>query len=99
LSKLSPEFLSPEFLAWGRAVAGPLSMRAEKPADNASFRPHPAAEVIDSITKERRSENMRRIRSKNTKPELVVRTVLARLGYRYRLHVQELPGAPNIVLT
>ncbi|MFM0488308.1 very short patch repair endonuclease [Paraburkholderia graminis] len=44
-----------------------------------------------------RSENMRRIRSKNTSPEMVVRRLLHRLGYRYRLHRKDVPGKPDIV--
>lgn len=44
-----------------------------------------------------RSENMRRITSKNTSPELAVRQMLFRLGYRYRLHRKDLPGKPDIV--
>lgn len=44
-----------------------------------------------------RSENMRRITSKNTSPELAVRRMLFRLGYRYRLHRGDLPGEPDIV--
>ena len=39
---------------------------------------------------------MSRIGSKHTKPELVVRSILHRLGYRYRLHRKELPGRPDI---
>lgn len=46
-----------------------------------------------------RSYNMSRIRSKNTKPELLVRKYLHRLGFRYRIHVAKLPGKPDIVLT
>lgn len=45
-----------------------------------------------------RSANMARIRSKDTKPELLVRQALHRLGFRFRLHVAELPGRPDIVL-
>jgi DNA mismatch endonuclease, patch repair protein len=41
---------------------------------------------------------MSRIRSKDTKPELVVRSILHRLGYRFRVHVARLPGRPDIVL-
>jgi DNA mismatch endonuclease (patch repair protein) len=52
----------------------------------------------DSLTPERRSWNMSRIRSKNTKPELIVRKKLFSLGFRYRLHVKDLPGKPDIVL-
>lgn len=41
---------------------------------------------------------MARIRSKDTKPERVVRSILHRLGFRFRLHRQDLPGKPDIVL-
>ena len=44
-----------------------------------------------------RSANMARIRGRDTKPELVVRRILHSKGYRYRLHVRELPGCPDIV--
>lgn len=44
-----------------------------------------------------RSENMRRIRSKNTSPELIVRRLIYSMGYRYRLHKKDLPGKPDIV--
>lgn len=40
---------------------------------------------------------MSRIRGKNTKPELSVRRLLHRMGYRYRLHAKDLPGRPDIV--
>lgn len=40
---------------------------------------------------------MSRIRSKDTKPELLVRSVVHRLGFRFRLHVRRLPGAPDLV--
>lgn len=45
-----------------------------------------------------RSETMARVRSKNTWPELIVRKALHAAGLRYRLHVRELPGTPDIVL-
>jgi DNA mismatch endonuclease (patch repair protein) len=45
-----------------------------------------------------RSALMSKIRAKNTKPEMLVRRVLRGLGYRFRLHVRELPGCPDIVL-
>jgi len=54
--------------------------------------------VRDRLTKERRSWNMSRIRGKNTNPEMVVRRLLHRMGYRFRLHVKNLPGKPDIVL-
>jgi DNA mismatch endonuclease, patch repair protein len=51
-----------------------------------------------SITTPERSANMSRIRSKDTKPEMLVRKALYRLGLRFRLHVRGLPGHPDIVL-
>lgn len=53
---------------------------------------------MDTLTKERRSWNMAQIRGKDTKPELIVRSVLHRLGARFRLHRKDLPGRPDIVL-
>ena len=53
--------------------------------------------MVDTISSDRRSENMRRIRSKGTTPELLVRRLLYRLGYRYRLHRRSLPGHPDVV--
>lgn len=53
---------------------------------------------MDALTKERRSWNMSRIRGRNTKPELVVRSMFYRLGYRFRLHRCDLPGKPDLVL-
>lgn len=44
-----------------------------------------------------RSENMRAIRSKDTKPEMAVRSLVHRLGYRFRLHRPDLPGKPDLV--
>lgn len=54
--------------------------------------------TMDSLTKEKRSWNMSRIRSNDTTPELVVRSFLFRHGFRFRLHVKSLPGHPDIVL-
>jgi DNA mismatch endonuclease, patch repair protein len=53
------------------------------------------ADVHDQKT---RSYNMSRIRSKNTKPELIVRKFLFAKGFRYRVNVKSLPGTPDIVL-
>ena len=53
----------------------------------------------DRLSKEHRSWNMSRIRSKNTKPELKVRSILHQMGYRFRLHKKDLPGLPDIVLS
>ncbi|MDN7439375.1 very short patch repair endonuclease [Burkholderia cepacia] len=54
--------------------------------------------ILDTITPEKRSQLMGRIRSKNTKPEIAVRSLLHSLGYRFRLHRKDLPGRPDIVL-
>lgn len=53
---------------------------------------------MDVISKEKRSWNMSRIKNKNTKPEMIVRSLLHRMGYRFRLHKKCLPGKPDIVL-
>lgn len=53
---------------------------------------------MDRLTKEKRSWNMSRIRSKNTKPEIRLRSLLHKAGYRFRLHARKLPGTPDIVL-
>ncbi len=53
--------------------------------------------MADALSPERRSENMRRIRSKDMKPEVAVRSIVHRHGYRFRLHAKELPGKPDIV--
>jgi len=52
---------------------------------------------MDSVSAARRSEIMARIRSKDTKPEMLIRRMLHRLGYRYALHRRDLPGAPDLV--
>lgn len=54
--------------------------------------------MVDRLSPEERSENMRRIRGKDTVPELAVRRLLCQLGVRYRLHYRKLPGKPDIVL-
>ena len=54
--------------------------------------------MADIIDTEARSRLMSRIRSKDTKPELSLRSGLHALGYRFRLHVKALPGTPDIVL-
>ena len=53
---------------------------------------------MDSLTKEHRSWNMSRIKGSDTTPERLVRSLLHRMGYRFRLHSKELPGRPDIVL-
>lgn len=54
--------------------------------------------MADLHNKATRSYNMSRIKSKNTKPEMLVRKFLFANGFRYRLHVKDLPGKPDIVL-
>jgi len=54
--------------------------------------------MTDVHSKEIRSYNMSRIKSKDTKPEMLVRKFLHKNGFRYRLHVKNMPGKPDIVL-
>lgn len=54
--------------------------------------------MADVHDKKTRSYNMSRIKGKNTKPEMLVRKFLHANGFRYRLHVKNLPGKPDIVL-
>lgn len=53
--------------------------------------------MADVLTPEQRSKNMASIRSKDTKPEKKVRSLVHSLGYRYRLHQKDLPGKPDLV--
>lgn len=52
----------------------------------------------DNHSKHQRSHNMSRIRSRDSRPELAVRSLIHRMGYRFRLHDKRLPGKPDIVL-
>ena len=65
-------------------------------------RPPPQAglqrRMADVMTPEQRSRAMAQVRSKNTKPEMRVRSLLHRMGFRFRLHRRDLPGTPDIVL-
>lgn len=54
--------------------------------------------MVDTISEEKRSWNMSRIRGKDTKPEIIVRSTLHRMGYRFRLHRKDFPGKPDVVL-
>lgn len=54
--------------------------------------------MVDTLTKEKRSWNMSRITGRNTKPEILLRSLLHREGVRFRLHDKRLPGKPDIVL-
>ncbi len=55
--------------------------------------------MADVHNKKTRSYNMSKIRSKNTKPELIVRKHLFSHGFRYHLHRKDLPGKPDLVLS
>lgn len=53
--------------------------------------------MSDVFSIEKRSRIMAAIRGRHTRPELLVRRLLHRLGYRFRLHVRTLPGCPDLV--
>jgi len=59
----------------------------------------PPAYLGDTLSPTERSERMSRVRSKGTKPELLVRQLLSSMGYRYRLHLRSVPGSPDIVFS
>ena len=52
---------------------------------------------MDIVSADRRSAMMSGIRGRDTKPELTVRSLAHRLGYRFRLHRRDLPGTPDLV--
>ena len=54
--------------------------------------------AADTLTAAQRSWTMARVRSTNTKPELMIRSLLHRMGYRFRANLANLPGKPDIVL-
>ena len=53
--------------------------------------------MADNLTPAERSRVMSRVRAVDARPEIAVRRLLHRMGYRYRLHYSELPGNPDIV--
>lgn len=53
---------------------------------------------MDHLTKKQRSENMRKVRSEDSKPEVILRSLLHRLGFRFRVNVKHMPGKPDVVL-
>ncbi len=55
--------------------------------------------MTDVFSPETRSAVMRRVRGRDTGPELTVRRLLTRLGARYRLHRRDLPGSPDVVMS
>lgn len=54
--------------------------------------------MVDVVDRATRSRMMSGIRARNTKPEIMIRSLLHRHGFRFRLHVRDLPGNPDIVL-
>ena len=55
------------------------------------------AEAMDTFTRDQRSAVMRRVRGKDTQPELTVRRMAHRMGLRFSLHRSDLPGNPDLV--
>lgn len=53
----------------------------------------------DNLTSEDRRRTMQRVHSKDTVPELIVRRLAHKMGYRYRLHRSDLPGKPDLVFS
>ncbi|MFG1225674.1 very short patch repair endonuclease [Xanthobacter wiegelii] len=51
----------------------------------------------DTLTPAQRSERMSRIRGVNTRPEMIVRRLIHKMGFRFRLHRKDLPGCPDLV--
>jgi len=54
---------------------------------------------MDTLSPKERSERMSRVKGTDTKPEMIVRRLVHRLGFRYRLHVRTLPGKPDLVFS
>lgn len=52
---------------------------------------------MDNLSKTERSDLMRKVKSKNTKPEKIVRSIIHKAGFRFRLHAKDLPGKPDLV--
>jgi len=53
--------------------------------------------MTDTLSKKQRSANMRAVKSRDTKPETLVRRMSHGMGYRFRLHRKDLPGSPDLV--
>jgi len=53
--------------------------------------------MTDIFSKEKRSEIMRKVKNKNTKPEMVIRELLTQMGYKYRLSTKKLHCKPDII--
>jgi DNA mismatch endonuclease, patch repair protein len=55
--------------------------------------------MVDVFSPEKRSRIMARVKGSNTRPEVLVRSIIHRMGFRFRLHRKDLPGCPDIVLS
>jgi DNA mismatch endonuclease (patch repair protein) len=64
---------------------------------NSEHRLSPRRDHMDRLSSERRSWLMSQIRSKDTTPERMARSLLHKMGFRFRLHAPDLPGTPDIV--
>ncbi len=53
----------------------------------------------DNLTTEQRHRTMKRVKSENTTPEMLVRRLVHGMGFRYRLHRRDLPGVPDLVFS
>lgn len=53
--------------------------------------------MVDTLTTAERSKRMSLVRNKDTRPEVIVRRLIFKQGYRYRLHRRDLPGNPDLV--
>lgn len=54
--------------------------------------------IVDRFTRQERSRIMARVKGRDTAPERIVRSIVHRLGFRFRLHVRSMHGTPDIVL-
>ncbi len=75
-----------------------MSSRLQRPGSQANSRSPYSEAMTDIVDRKTRSRMMSGIRGRDTKPEITVRSLLHRSGFRFRLHVRELPGKPDIVL-
>lgn len=55
--------------------------------------------MVDTLSTEQRSAQMAKIRAKDTKPEMIVRRLVHAMGYRYRLHRNDIPGHPDLTFS
>ena len=53
--------------------------------------------MVDNLSTQDRSRLMSKVKGRDTKPEMIVRRLAHRLGYRFRLHRRDLPGSPDLV--